>query len=400
MVHEYEMETDCEVVFCKISIVGSRTLHLGTFYRSDVTDTTGLSSLPDSLSRIPRSHCLVLGGDWFDYGPELKNNVTNVGKHDRLVELMFDHGLTQHIHDVTRVDPFHGTENTLDLLFSNRPGSVISARVVPGVSYHDAPLMEISLKPIRVTKKPQEVPQYKSANWVKFSEYITAELNKASPELTINAPPDADVDLIWNKFRDILTEGISLFIPHRKTRVRLDLPYITGEIRRLIRRRDRLYKKMVKACHNVADHGRAAALKARYKALKCYIHQRIRRSYWRHVSQLVMPPDGSVMPRKLFWSYIHRNRTDNQSISALRDKSTGELVTDTAGKANVLNRQFESVFTRETPLSEQNRAPQDYPDIPDLTFTTKVVLKMLEELDVSKATGPNHYHRAYSDGHF
>ena len=74
-----------------------------------------------------------------------------------------------------------------------------------------------------------------------------------------------------------------------------------------------------------------------------------------------MPPDGSVMPRKSFWSYIHRNRTDNQSISALRDKSTGELVTDTAGKANVLNQQFESVFTRETPLSEQHRAPQEYP---------------------------------------
>ena len=55
MVHEFEMETDFEVVFCKISIVGSKTLHLGAFYRRDVTDTTDLSSLSDSLSRIPRS---------------------------------------------------------------------------------------------------------------------------------------------------------------------------------------------------------------------------------------------------------------------------------------------------------------------------------------------------------
>ena len=254
LIREYELETDCEDMFCKINIAGSKTLHLGAFYRPDVSDTTSLSRLSDSLSRIPKSHCLVLGGDfnlpgfrWFDFGPQLKSSVSNPGEHERLVELMFDHGITQHIHDVTRVDPFHGTENTLDLLFSNRPGSVISARVVPGISDHDVPLIEMDLKPIRVTKKPHEVPQYKSADWEGFSDYITEELNKASPDLTINAPPDTDVNLMWNKLRDILTDGIRKFIPHRKTRARLDLPYITSDIRKLIRRRDRLYNQMVKA---------------------------------------------------------------------------------------------------------------------------------------------------------
>ena len=73
--------------------------------------------------------------------------------------------------------------------------------------------------------------------------------------------------------------------------------------------------------------------------------------------------------------------------------------------------QFESVFTRETPLTEQHRAPQEYPDISDLTmtFTVKGVLKMLEELDVSikgnwpgpnsplRTAGVSHHHCPYPD---
>ena len=55
----------------------------------------------------------------------------------------------------------------------------------------------------------------------------------------------------------------------------------------------------------------------------------------------------------------------------------------TTAKANVLNQQFESVFTRETPLTDQHRTPQEYPDIPDLKFT------LLENLDPTKATGPD-----------
>ena len=396
MVREYELETDCEVMFCRFNIAGSKTLHVGAFYRPDVTDSTSLAKLDDSINRIPKSHCLVVGGDfnlpgfeWFEYGPQLKTGASNVGEHERLVEIMFDHGLTQHICDVTRVDPYHGTENTLDLLFTNRPGSVIAARVVPGVSDHDAPVVEMDLKPIRVFKKPHDVPQYKSADWAGFSDFISEELGKSSPDWTINAPPDADVNQIWKKFQDIITRGIRKFIPHRTTRARLDLPYITPDIRRLIRRRDRLYNKVVKARHNVSMHGRASALKARYKALKRDVQQRIRRSYWRHVASLVIPAEGAVMPRKSFWSFIRRNRTDNHSISALTDLRTGKLVSDTAGKANVLNQQFESVFTRETPLTTQHRIPQEYPDIPDLNFTVKGVLLMLEGLDASKATGPD-----------
>ena len=86
---------------------------------------------------------------------------------------------------------------------------------------------------------------------------------------------------------------------------------------------------------------------------------------------------------------MRRNRTENLSISALKNSQTGELITDTIGKANALNSQFQSVFTQETPLTEDHKTPKLYPDISDINFTTPGVLKLLQELDPSKACGPD-----------
>ena len=77
------------------------------------------------------------------------------------------------------------------------------------------------------------------------------------------------------------------------------------------------------------------------------------------------------------------------SISALKNSETGALITDPIGKANTLNSQFQSVFTQESPLTDDHKTPQMYPDISDICFTTPGVLKLLNGLDPSKACGPD-----------
>ena len=160
--------------------------------------------------------------------------------------MLADHDLTQHVTEITRVDSHHGTENILDLAISNRPTSVASSVVVPGVSDHDIPVIEMDVRPVRVTKKPRSVPQYKSAQWDKFKGFLADELNRLSPDTTLNAPPNADPNLLWERFRDVILRGMNKFIPYRSVKSRLHLPYITGEIKKLIRRRDRLYDKIRK----------------------------------------------------------------------------------------------------------------------------------------------------------
>ena len=77
------------------------------------------------------------------------------------------------------------------------------------------------------------------------------------------------------------------------------------------------------------------------------------------------------------------------SISALKNNVTGELTSDTIGKANTLNSQFQSVFTVETPLTDDHSRPQLFPDIHDVHFTVPGIQKLLQSLDPSKACGPD-----------
>ena len=150
-----------------------------------------------------------------------------------------------------------------------------------------------------------------------------------------------------------------------------------------------MYDRIRRARRNVSYHGRASALQSRYRDMKRAVQTKLRVAYWDYITKMIVPSDGSPTPKKAFWSFIKKNRTDNTSISTLKDTRTGELITDSVGKANILNSQFQSVFTRETPLTEDHKASQEFPDIADVRFTVNGVKKLLENLDPSKAVGPD-----------
>ena len=62
-----ELETDCELVWVKLQIVGCKTLYLGSFYRPpDITDPEYLVQLNSSLGRIMsyKNSQVLLGGDF------------------------------------------------------------------------------------------------------------------------------------------------------------------------------------------------------------------------------------------------------------------------------------------------------------------------------------------------
>ena len=65
-----ELDTECEIVWCKLNIIGSRTLYLGSFYRppnrKPEIEKEYLEAFNQSLTRImsnKNAHVLV-GGDF------------------------------------------------------------------------------------------------------------------------------------------------------------------------------------------------------------------------------------------------------------------------------------------------------------------------------------------------
>ena len=165
-------------------------------------------------------------------------------------------------------------ELTLTMMFTNRPASVISSVVVPGISDHLCPVVEMDFSPIRVRKKPREVPLFKSAQWDDFAKYVADEgVN------ILEAPLDADVNSLWSKFQDIMQAGTKKFIKHKLQKEQLGLPYINKALRRMIRKRDRLHDRIKKPRRNVSMHGRAASLKSKYSSLKARVQKEIRQAY-------------------------------------------------------------------------------------------------------------------------
>lgn len=61
----------------------------------------------------------------------------------------------------------------------------------------------------------------------------------------------------------------------------------------------------------------------------------------------VVDPDSEQLPskQKKFWNYIKSLKKDKFWVSPLKDK--GRLNSETIEKANILNKQYSSVFTRE-----------------------------------------------------
>ena len=89
---------------------------------------------------------------------------------------------------------------------------------------------------------------------------------------------------------------------------------------------------------------------------------------------------------KPFWQYIWNLRQDNISVSPL--KNEGRLEPDRLQKAEILSRQFKSVFTNEDKISVDKLFCPNFPPTNSLVVSQKLV-KLLSGLDVSKAAGPD-----------
>ena len=78
---------------------------------------------------------------------------------------------------------------------------------------------------------------------------------------------------------------------------------------------------------------------------------------------------------------------DAFGIKSLREN--GILKTDTLHKANICNKQFESAFTRESDSEIQCKGTSPFTPMGEITVDPKVVLKLLNSLNIHKAPGPD-----------
>ena len=117
------------------------------------------------------------------------------------------------------------------------PWKVTACRVIPGVSDHDAVLTEINIKPLRNKQTPRKIPLYKKADWEGLKEHIYEFGRSLQSNFTISTP----VNQLWHNITSELERAINKFIPHKTAKIKDRQPWINTKIRRLMRKRDKLY---------------------------------------------------------------------------------------------------------------------------------------------------------------
>ena len=109
-------------------------------------------------------------------------------------------------------------------------------------------------------------------------------------------------------------------------------------------------------------------------------------------------------PKKLF-SLIKNAKQDSHGVSPLKDKDSGNTFSQNKDKANLLNKQFQSVFSQLSPLKLSQlcidklqdyfsvRIPKrfqcNYPKMAEINIDLKGILKLLSNLKPDKAQGPD-----------
>ena len=147
--------------------------------------------------------------------------------------------------------------------------------------------------------------------------------------------------------------------------------------------------------------------------MKHLVQSKIRQAYNNYLQNILgLSEEGNdtdeknsgFVPKKLF-SLIKNARQDAQGVSPLKDPSTNSTSSQNKEKANILNRQFQSVFSQLSPLKLgqicidklqqyfNDNVPEkfkcNYPQMPEICININGIIKLLSNLRPDKAAGPD-----------
>ena len=374
---EEELETDCELLWCKVHIHGARNLHVGAYYRPHEQDEDSLTELEKTLDRLHEyNDLIILGGDFNFPGWDWQNNCTKPqchypALHNRFASLLDNSGLSRMVEEPTRED------NILDLICTNLPSKINKAWVIPGISDHCIPTAEVDIQPIQRRQRPRTIQLYKKADWDQMAKEMGAVKHQIEEQKHTKTANE-----LWLMFKNAVADAAAKYIPSKTCKSREQLPYMTRELVKLIRKRDRIYKKRQRAKRNFeCSTAGYQNTDKKLRDIKKEIQKKLRQAYWNYIESIITPMDDNteqISGMKRFWQFVKSRRKDHTGIATL--KVNGILA---------LNTQFESEFNKVGVVPDDLMPDSPHPSATDIEITTPGVQKMMERLKVHKAAGPD-----------
>ncbi|KXJ28647.1 RNA-directed DNA polymerase from mobile element jockey [Exaiptasia diaphana] len=166
-------------------------------------------------------------------------------------------------------------------------------------------------------------------------------------------------------------------VPKKKLGTWNNAPWISRDLKRLLRKKKRLYN-LYKKTNNPAD-------KQKYRKFQKHVKEKLRKAQEDYIAES-LNIDPKDKPKR-FWSYIKAKKQDQIGIPPL--KSDSGLKVDSLAKAETLNAQFQKVFTQEDVSSIPNKGPSNISAMGQIIFDAVGIKNLLQGLNSKKANGPD-----------
>ena len=193
------------------------------------------------------------------------------------------------------------TSSTVDIFITNRPSLTSQCHTIPGLGDHRAISIHSSAQAHRAKPIRRKIYLWRRADIDKLKQDARSFTASFIQTYTI----DSSIHTIWYNIKSNLTDLQEQHVPSKFTATRFYQPWITTEIIRISRRKQRAYN----ICRNKPTTSREHR---KYRELQKQTKQLCKSAYNTYINNL-MSPDNSTNPKRLY-SYIKHQRNDQSGI--------------------------------------------------------------------------------------
>ena len=346
---------------------------LGTFYRPPNSSPQTLSSIEDSISLALDSNIkdIFITGD---FNLDTQKAATN----QKIINICQYFNLDQLI-----VEPTHFTESSssiLDLVFTTNKCNILSSGVGDpflehNIRFHCPIYFVLNFRKTVTPVIRRHIWLYDRGDYQTFSQNVI--------ETNWESLKNNDIDIYASNITDKILELAKKNIPNKTVKIRQSDPtWLTSEIKKMIRKRKRLYNKF-KRSKSHSDF-------EKYKQIRNKTIAEIRKSKQLETDKLAAKLRNNDIGPRDWWKTLKHFIKPEKSTSLPPLYNDDTVFTEEIDKATLLN----DFFVEQTKLDESNSSlPPDVPisenNLNSISTSPLEVESILKSLQLGKATGPD-----------
>lgn len=361
-----------ECVWIEFSACNKKYL-IGSFYRPPSSTNDVLLSIEDSiaLSFDTNIQNILITGD---FNLDVSKQFANKKVSDLCQQFSLDQIITE---------PTHYTETSssvIDLFLTTNKNNVLLSGVGEpifdqNIRYHCPIYCVLNFGKFTTPIYTRHIWLYDKGDYRSFSRDLT--------NMDWNPLKSDDIDEYAENITDCITKLAMKYIPNKDIKVRKSDPaWLTNTIKRLMRKRKRLYDKYKRTKNSVDFEN--------YKNIRNKVTYEIRKAKKDQLEKLTEKLKSNDLSQKDWWRTLKYFISPEQPATIPPLCKDGIIYTDDKEKANILN-QF---FTDQSVLDDSNSSLPSINHIPphkleSISISPYEVEDILKTLKTGKAAGPD-----------